>query len=272
MMRSLLLPQALALVLVVVSLVPAHSFAQAPTLDPDSQEAKSLETRKHNILRSIAASSPMVYIEGGTYEGETIEPFYMDAHLVTLEQYRACVSAGVCPPPPENDYWSDTWKKQNTNLPINNVSWFNAQTFADWVGKRLPTEQEWEWAAQGRDEGRIYPWGNEAPGPTTACWKRYNGQDDTGDGPCEVGLHRQSRDGVYDLSGNLWEWTATFTDSTNMLVVLKGGAWYNDNAEKLKVKARGVATPYHRGASSDGIRLVVSKKDRDKVFSHPDTH
>lgn len=248
------------------SVAPFEATAQDEAVDPDSPEAKSQVTLANDSLRAYAASTEMAFVAGGEFEGETIGDFYMDVHLVTLGQYRACVAAGVCVPPPENELWSDSWKKEDDRLPINNVNWFNARTYAAWVGKRLPTESEWEWAARGGDEARTYPWGNEEPTEGIACWMRYDGDTDTGDGPCPVGQHAPSRDGIYDLSGNLWELTSTFGDESKRLIVLKGGAWYNDVPAKLQVANRGLATIYHRDASSDGIRLVVSAADRDGVF------
>jgi len=236
------------------------SLCAAQDENPDLPSSKIKVTKKFEEFRKIAGSTEMVYIEGGEYNDEIVKPFYMDVNLVTVGQYKACVDAGVCPAPPKNEFWSDTWKKGDPDLPITNISWYNARTFADWVGKRLPTEQEWVWAARGREKGRIYPWGNEPPKREHACWMRYDAEVDTGGGPCHVGQFIGSRDGVKDMAGNLWELTATFQNEDSMLIIMKGGAWYNDDPEKLKVSARGVATPYHRAYSCDGFRCVRSVK------------
>lgn len=246
------------LLLIIIFISVSFCYAQ----DPDSHEAKSMVTVQHDSLRAIAASSEMILIQGGDYDGEKIESFYMDATLITVEQYKACVEAGVCPPPPKNNYWSDTYTQDNGKLPINNISWYNARTFAEWVGKRLPTEKEWEWAARGRDKGWRYPWGNDLPNNESACWMRWNSESDSGGGTCEVGKFAVSRDGVKDMAGNLWEWTSTFFDKEKKLVILKGGAWYNDDPKKLAVKYQGVASPYHRADSSDGFRCVKSAKEK----------
>lgn len=71
----------------------------APKLDPDSKKAKSLNTLKFEKLK---IESEEVFIKGGVFNGERIKGFYLDKTLVTVEQYEACVKAGVCPPLPDN--------------------------------------------------------------------------------------------------------------------------------------------------------------------------
>lgn len=98
--------------------------------------------------------------------------------------------------------------------PMNGVDWWTAQEFCVWDGGRLPTESEWEYAARGRvvdglTEGRLYPWGDTAP--TILCdraqWRRCEGED--GSATRRVGRFPDGASaGVYDLSGNVWEWAA----------------------------------------------------------------
>jgi formylglycine-generating enzyme required for sulfatase activity len=83
---------------------------------------------------------------------------------VTVAAYRLCVRASACAPPIKHE--GCNWEQRGRDdHPINCVDWAQANAYCAWMGKRLPTEEEWEYAARGR-EGRRYPWGDEAPGPT----------------------------------------------------------------------------------------------------------
>lgn len=88
--------------------------------------------------------------------------------------------------------------------PINCVNWATAQAYCVWAGGRLPTEAEWEYAARG-ETGSEFPWGNDPPGDQL-CW--LGGRAPI-DGTCDVESHSSglSRRGVFDLAGNVWQWT-----------------------------------------------------------------
>lgn len=235
-------------------------------LDPDSVEAKLLEVKKLDQYRAFAASTKMVLIPGGIYKGKQIDSFYMDVDLVNVGQYKAAVRMGVCPQPPKTDDISDSWKLGNNKRAQNNVNWFAAKAFLDWTGKKFPTEDQWEWVARGREKGYQYPWGNSSPTKKDACWMRYFPEKDICLGPGLVGVDRAtSRDGVHDMAGCLWQWTRSRTGEGKALVILKGGSWYNDNPEKLKVSARGIANPYHNSHDSDGFRGVMSVKEYQQL-------
>lgn len=133
----------------------------------------------------------------------SLAAFEIDTTEVTQQAYAACVAGGGCST--AHQMTSDTCRYNPTatpNLPIACVDWNDAVAFCRWAGKRLPTEAEWEKAARGTD-GRMYPWGNEAP----TC-ERAN----------LVGCHNALRDvgsqsgdspyGLKDMAGNVWEWVA----------------------------------------------------------------
>lgn len=191
----------------------------------------------------------MVYIEGGEFQmgresGEidekpihtvTVGPFFLDITEVTKEQYQSFVDAtGYAPPP----VWGgQRYPEGEANLPVTDVTWVDANAFARWAGKRLPTEEEWEFAARGV-EGLLYPWGNEA-------------LPDRGNVTIRPGENRriepvgQYVDGaspfkVLDLIGNVWEWTASdyaaypggkvaeLDPGFRTLKVIRGGYFGND--------------------------------------------
>jgi formylglycine-generating enzyme required for sulfatase activity len=133
----------------------------------------------------------------------TLPAYYLDENEVTNDDWSKCIAANECPPPePSNadrNGLGPDKRFRGPRQPVSSVSWFSARAYCAFVGKRLPTEAEFEKASRGTD-GRTYPWGNVPPGPTRAVF----GQSVTFD----VGTH-PSGDGPYghhDLAGNVWEW------------------------------------------------------------------
>lgn len=167
-----------------------------------------------------------VLIEGGSYvmgspdgvgEGHehpqhlvTVSSFNIWRTEVTVAQYTACIEAGGCEPPFGDDpeycnYSSGSMPER----PINCIDWFQAGAFCRWVGGRLPTEAEWEFAARSRGQDIVYPWGDDPPTCEHAILYTASGTRSCGEGRpqpvCSTPLGN-SEQGLCDLAGNVYEW------------------------------------------------------------------
>jgi len=135
---------------------------------------------------------------------ETVKPFFIDRTEVTNADYLKFIEATGYEAPP-------SWKGGRfadgaDNLPVTDVTWEDATAYATWIGKRLPTEVEWEFAARG-PEGRLYPWG-DAFQPEAANISAKAGEKKQF---APVGQYAggSSIFGALDMAGNAWEWTAS---------------------------------------------------------------
>jgi formylglycine-generating enzyme required for sulfatase activity len=100
--------------------------------------------------------------------------------------------------------WTDgKYSRGEAELPVTNVNWYAAASYCNWAGKRLPTEAEWEYAARGGLQTAEFPWGNAKADPTVANY----GKSGFGK-PVKVGSYAPNGYGLYDMAGNVWEFTA----------------------------------------------------------------
>jgi formylglycine-generating enzyme required for sulfatase activity len=130
-----------------------------------------------------------------------VAAFGMDETEVTVLAYEGCVAAGACSA--AGDGWRCTTcghlGRQPTK-PVNCIDHDQAAAYCRFQHKRLPSEEEWEYAARG-SSSRRYPWGNAPPDDSRLCWKRAE--------PCDVGSHPlgATPEGIQDLAGSVWEIT-----------------------------------------------------------------
>lgn len=219
-------------------------------------------------------SAPMMLIPAGEFQmgtpdGESdekpvhtvyLDAFYLDVYEVTNAQYKRFIDATGHR---ALAYWSDL----NLNAPeqpVVGVSWHDAVAYCEWAGERLPTEAEWEKAARGGLVGKKYTWGDDWPPPSKAgnfadkAFKRafpdaalfITGYDDGYAYPASVGKFAPNGYGLYDMTGNVWEWCSDWYDSgyyansprrnpmgpnSGTRRVVRGGSWRDANALHVRV-------------------------------------
>jgi len=170
-----------------------------------------------------------------------LKAFYIDKFEVTNARYKAFVDATNKKPP--LNWPGGVIPKDKIKHPVTYVTWYDADAFCKWEGKRLPTDAEWEKAARGTDK-RAFPWGNK-------FYKEKANTPQYGYGATlPVGSFPEgvSPYGVYDMAGNVWEWTASwlkpYPGNTHpdenygeRFKVLKGGSWYDCTYYKCGISA-----------------------------------
>lgn len=190
--------------------------------------------------------------------------FTIDTNEVTVGEYALCVKSGKCKEPVAfiEDRFSFTsgqwcnWKLPGRERhPMNCVDWSEATAYCQAQGKRLPTREEWSWAAS--NGGRtLYPWGDEAPKADQIRWKSREGTAPVGTHPAGATFN-----GINDLAGNVFEWTSSddelpFHPEKAIGKVALGGGWSNDGLKAFQsVSSRNAISADHR-ANHFGFRCA----------------
>ena len=165
-----------------------------------------------------------------------IDSFMMDCYEVTNRQYyEFCQETNHRLP----EFWGNDFYNcglEYPDHPVTGISWFDAQNYAQWAGKRLPTEAEWEYAARGGLENFNYPGSNELD-TTIANYSARSSKTTT-----VAGIFVANEYGLFDMAGNVWEWVNDYYDYEYYKIseeenpkgpqkgrfrVIRGGSWHS---------------------------------------------
>ncbi len=154
----------------------------------------------------------------------TVKTFKMLKAEVTVRQYRTCVDAGACSVPVADGYLHNWGRSGREHYPMNGVDWYRAREFAEWIGARLPSEAEWEYAARSGGQDIVYPWGVEeiscdlavlldcSPEAMQVCSKPMG----------------NTEQGLCDMAGNVIEWVEDDWHESYDGAPSDGRAWVDD--------------------------------------------
>lgn len=229
-----------------------------PSSEPEAPSKPALACPESTVL--IPAGTFWAGNARETFEQEEnpqfqtkVAAFCASPHEVTTLSYEECVAAGACTPAHgAKNKTCNSSEKGRAEHPINCIDYFQAEAVCTHLGLRLPTEIEWEYLARGGEEMRAFPWGTGSPDAHT-CWKHHES--------CPVQSFEPTAFGLYDVGGNVWEWTQDwFTPypwpaEHGRTKVIRGGSWSRRFEKWLSPSLRNRLDPQKWG-SHLGVRCV----------------
>ncbi len=187
----------------------------------------------------------------------TLQPFFIDLYEVTCEDYEKFIKqTGHAAPA---GWTGGSYPPDAARKPVTGVTWDDANAYAKWADKRLPTEEEWEFAARG-ENGLRYPWGN--------AWQTGSANaNQAGQGMREVGSFTgKSPYGLFDMVGNAWEWTASsmkaypggqlLKPQQDDEKVIRGGSWQSNSEQATTTFRAGWHARSAKTYSETGFRCA----------------
>ncbi len=240
-----------------------------PSSQPKNETAKSAEGQGEltcpDGMALIPAgetwigANPHIYsAEEGPRFKTRIAAFCLDRTEVTMAAWKACVDSGHCELPGKSAATCNGRYSNRDQHPVNCVNYKQAEAYCASREARLPTEFEWEYAAHGGEKSLKYPWGDAPPDGHT-CWKQP--------GTCPVASYAAGAFGLFDMSGNVWEWTSSDFGpypfpplrGTSSLKVYRGGSWSRRFEKWMHLGLRNRFSPGQSG-SHLGLRCAKSPK------------
>lgn len=256
---------------------PVETSLPSPTTAPAGLTI--IKDRLGVEMVQIQGATFMMGNNAGLYDDEKpansvfVSTFYLDRYEVTNALFQQCVAVEICSRPDKvfsatrESYFGNA---SYDNFPAIYVSWYDADRFCRWRGTRLPTEAEWELAARSGQNGDapVYPWGSQEPGCDPGA---VNGAQNRNCSPADtlqVGSFSANAFGLYDIAGNVWEWTSTLyaiypydasvvenADAPGPRI-LRGGS-YTSQTKFLRTTNRYIEEPTIAGPSI-GFRCALS--------------
>ncbi len=261
-------------------LIPGGRFK----MGTDDDDLKELVKMGHKVPHMSIGHAEGWYGDERPLHYVDVKPFYMDKYEVTNAQYKVFIKESGYQP---EGNWKKHAKKGRENHPVVHVTWKDAKTYAEWAGKRLPAEAEWEYAAKGGRDVKWFSWGDD-PDPQKANY-RFQGEsffDGLGRllfgrkiNTKTVGSYEPNGYGLFDMVGNVAEWCndtygpypglkeedwkhtkhRPFLDDRKMekRKIFRGGNWDSSNPVFIRINNRtGMKSGYHK--YNLGFRCVKS--------------
>jgi hypothetical protein len=189
--------------------------------------------------------------------------FCIDPTEVTQAAFARCVAAGACKPARTKRPGCNARRPERGDHPVNCVDWHQARDYCEFQKARLPSEVEFEFVARGGSEFREYPWGDGSP-DGRACWKHAGGS-------CAVKSYAPGAFGLYDVVGNVWEWTDDWFGPypwppvSADAKVYRGGGWSRRFEKWMRPRLRNRAPP-HSWGSHLGFRCALTPAETKCPF------
>jgi formylglycine-generating enzyme len=249
---------------------PADTAHPAPLSNPEIKDMVFIPSGDFSMGSADAEALP----DEQPVHRVFLQAYYIDRYEVTNAQYQRFVVSTGRPAPFVDRPWAEPYNWKGTAYPAGKgeepvvlVSWEDAQAYAKWIGKRLPKEAEWEKAARGKLTGKNYPGGDSLEMGQANFDKGFLRKRDIK----PVGSFEPNGFGLYDMSGNVWEWCQDWYaedyykkspgqgpqgPSEGLYRVTRGGSWVNDK-NFLRCSQRGKSTPDSR-SHLVGFRCALS--------------